>query len=187
MDMTDRMFYGATSTLVIVLVVLFWTGRLGSNRIPVSPLGNFCFGDGWWVAWNFLLYASILGIGIGLIMARTIDANEEFIAFMILLVSFGLLLLITLINAVLWSTTVYDGWASKYLVAPALVITGWFAVLVLLLVYHQVLIYFAFGRITEIIATAAFVIGITVLNLFAIHRYRAGRIAQHTRRSGFKG
>lgn len=116
----------------------------------------------------------MLGVAIGLIMAATIDVDDTFIAFMVLLISIGALLSITLVNSILWSTTLYHNRALKYIAAPLLVVTGWLALLALVLVYNQVLAYFAFGGggIAGSILFLAVAIGVVVLNLFAIHRYR---------------
>ena len=70
------------------------------------------------MVWHALLLASLLAFGVGLVIATAMTADEMALAFFVLLASLGVLLVMTLVDGVLWSTTLHDSWAARYLGGP---------------------------------------------------------------------
>ncbi|MGR9107392.1 MAG: hypothetical protein ACU843_10740, partial [Gammaproteobacteria bacterium] len=160
--------------LLIVLITLLCSAKPGHHVIKESSLTRFCFGEGRWIFWHGLLYVPLFGMFAGLVLAWLSDADHAMSGLLLLVCSLGLLLLISLVNAVLWSTRLYDHLAMKIIAGPALVVVAWFALLALIFVYNQVLIDLAFGGagIAGVLFILLFASAIGLLNLIAIHRFR---------------
>ena len=168
LDAMDATFYGAVALLVLIVSVLFGSSAFRGNSPPITSLSTFVFGAGNWIVWHAVLLASLASFGVGLVIAAVWGEDEMELAMFVLLYSLGVLLAMTLVDGVLWSTTLFDSWAGRYIGGPMLIVTAWLAVLGLLLLYNLVLSYFVAGGWAGPLALAALVTGIVVLNLFAL-------------------
>ncbi len=171
LDSMDATFYGAVAVLVTVVLVLFGSGVFRGDGASVTSWNTFVFGEGPWVVWHVFLLASLLAFGVALIIVNVTSGDEGAVAFLVLIASLSVLMVMTLVDGVLWSTTLFDSWAARYLGGPMLVVAPWLASLVLLLVYNLVLSYFVSGGWAGPLAVAALPTGIVVLNLYALHAY----------------
>ncbi len=167
----DATFYGAVALLVSVFAVFFASGAFRGDGAPITSWHSFILGKGNWMVWHAMLLASLAAFGVGLVIAALASADEIAVAMFVLMLSLGILLVMTLVDGVLWSTTLFDSWAARYLAGPMLVLVAWVAMIALFLAFSMVLSYFVSGGWAGPLGAATLATGIVVLNLFALHAY----------------
>jgi len=172
MDAMDLTLYAAGSLLVVVLAVLLASGAFRADRRPApQPWTRFLLGEGWWRLWHLLLLLAVLGVTVGLVLAWAVGPDELLLAFVVLEVSAGALVLATLIDGILWVTTVYRSRTLRLLAGPGLVLVAWLALLALIVVYLQFLPFLMVDSIAGAISAVLIAVAVCALNLAAIRRF----------------